>query len=368
MVMSRFHSRLPIRLNEIPSVGTLCLPKGLDLTIPEADIDLRILPGDYTFSKNITGFYKERGVMCINKVVFYVEIIYIIYTKMIYPVIIRLWNVNDLTSFEFLMSDTVVSARCVMLHTRIPTTTINNEIGNFVSSFDSELDNLHNITTSDLIALGWIGDIDVFLIPNYMVSEYQMMCEAMRINSISNMVKILFNGISSFNISILMHELNHMFNKNMVDSFKPIKTTNRHYNDLRFNIYHMRQYSALLSLLRIPYDTFVIKINLPLTIDSLVIENINSISGPFTLKYNTDMRLFIYRLIDDFVNNYFVRTHNYRFIDIMNDDPSELVVDSILLWRTNDEYLDIDIYSNGEIYSRTIDLILLSLMSPSIEG
>ena len=371
MLILRTHSNLNIRSHE-QNVSRLEIPNGLSISIPLSheftDISSSVFPGTYEMITSVNGFNKERGELIVDGVFYHIEIISLITADITVrkPIIIRIWDIVTSRGFEYLFSNNTLAFRHFFLNTNISTNTIIMQIADFLA------DNISGRVSSEATCVIGMEDFP-FLVPNFTQEEYVQRINSLAYGpslstSINDMINLFYGPLNNDNLLQLIGILDGRLPKRYLDSFQHHGTTNESMSNVAMTFTDIHPYFAIMILARIPFDHFSINIEL-IPNYRITVDELDSMSGlHLPLTYDQTL-LSINNLCAEFL---------YRYFNITNITPEQIAyhdaidtdrfIDRVYLKRTMDEFITMTVYSNGYIYERTFDLIMLSTMSPVINA
>lgn len=379
MITLRKHSLLNIRNFDNVSMGTVDLPNGLQIDVGDLEdtntLHSGIRAGRYGISERLYGFVKERGEYALNATVFHFESISLrMNGDPLIPLIFRCWTNSEEMGFrsaEFLVSNSLLMFRNIFLGTPPVRDTL---LMQFASHLYDQSFRYGDISSAMIHVIGWnenTSDMS-FLIPNLNHHEYNNVFVSLEIRrdlnwSLQYMLNLFYQqeispddiiqliGYISGNIpAITLDQYNHpgieIFND--AEVFSSVST--------------IQQYAGLLTLAKIPYDLFTIKIDLQCG-THIDIMKLDTMAGPhFPFMYHEideGIRMFCYEFLFYFFTNH-IENNKVHYVDTVHGQPYR--VDSVTLQKTMDEYLTIHIHSGDIHYEYVYDMIMISLLSPSV--
>lgn len=342
------------------------LPYGLPYHLVQDDIRFLLSSGTYRIGIRDPRFSKERGTLIIGTEGFIFELLSFVENgENRIPLIFTLWNINRLDSREFLVGNNVISLRNYLFSMR----STNTILLEFLSLLG---DNYHGdmLSAENYASLGLMLDYP-FLIPNILNKEFNQISFLINrrrysVNDLAeDVIRYIYgNSFSSNDVYTLLGFITGHLSVQYIDNYVGIKNHNP--NEPNAVITRSGEYEGCLLLKRIPFDTFHISIDMyPFNVE---IKELNTSLGPF-MVYNTQTILDdINNIIYEFALTYFYCNNEneiIQYVDVVNNNS--FIIKRVDIYRTNDEIVTLTFETNdGMIYSKTIDLILLSLLSPVI--
>lgn len=372
-------SAMLIRSLDTASMGMLDLPAGLRLLLPRG-IYSAVSPGKYYLQKRqVDGFLKERGELITDGCRFYhVEIIslMLLNNTIKKPLMIKMWNIeptydkrasSEIHCAKFLFSDNVFMFRFELLNSPMITNTIIMQIANELAAHQDG-----PVNSSAVCAVGM--DDSPFLIPNMSKDEISARFSSLRIfatldQTINNLVNTFYNGFCPSEVVNLIGIVSGKIPSQTVDQYNHNGSVcNAVAENIVSTVEDTNRYDTLMLLNEIIFDHFDITISLGNDY-RININQLDSMAGHyFPLKYEEVLNS-INRICAEFLWRYFTITTTDKGVRYTDEiDGIKYYIDKINIKKTMDEYVTISCYTNGMVYERSFDLVLMSIMSPTINS
>jgi len=320
-----------------------------------------VSPGKYDLVKPIRGFKKERGEICTTSALCHMEIISV--TNEVgehLPILLKIWDINTGRGREYLFSDNLINFRCEYLNADIPTDAVVLGIAACLMDIGDQF-----VPVNSVNAIG-MGTIP-FLIPNMDQNEYNNHFSVIDsyhdVNEAMDYVLAALYGkhMGPNDIVGLVGILDRKIPRVSTRPYVPIPRTIKH-DGSSMILYDSDHYFALLMLSRIPFDYFVVTVNV--SGNWVNIHQLDSMAGlhlPMTcdrlLGYISEVcKEFVYCFLDVGCESF---QHNFG-------KNQELI--KVVLIKTMDEYIRIKVHTEIGVTEYVFDLLMLSVMSPVISA
>ena len=385
MSLLRMHSKLEIR-SGTPGIESLDLPSGLPMVVHALDptsgmdtIPAGIPPGSYRFDSYLSGYLKERGELIVDNNRYHVEVMsyYSQIRDSFMPLIVKMWDVGRSTSSLY-----IVKFGAAEFRGEFGSVIRNNSRHNLSPMADTLIQRIvrflkgHIPEPMPVWAQLVLGVRDVgspLLIPMGNQSEYsswfsEIIYGPSLITASGSMIESFYVPFgNSQNLAVflgtIIGDLPHI---TTTPYYHPGTYIESHYISRTMIIDNVKKYDALLALMKIPFDHFDISIDL-INCCNVRINELDTMSS-FNFPFRQETLHGMMNLAcSEFLSLYFEVAYvenGVAYYDRIND--FKYIIDTLHIRRTMDEFILITVRAGNVMYELVFDLILLSVMSPTV--